>query len=438
MNITEKLHAYIDNRPVYVLGVSTEGESTARFLLSHGISLTICDKKSENELGEVYKTFKKMGAEFRLGRSYLQSIKPHSFLFRTPGMSAWLPEINHAKNSGATLTNHIQLFFSLCSSKIIGVTGTKGKGTTTTLIESILKASGNEAKIGGNIGNPPLNFIDMLTHSSSAVLELSSFQLEDVTHSPHIAVVLMVTQEHLASGSKESPNFHRNLHEYLQAKSHILKFQKSDDSAIINADYANSIGMISIGEGTKYIYSKTKKVEGAYLETDGKTFQKIKITINKITVDIGDVINAKLPGLHNRENMMAAALASYLLGVNPSIIHNTLVTFPGLEHRLELVCDIGGISYFNDSFSTTPETAIAAIKAFSRPIVLIAGGSDKGSDYTELGRTIVHSTVKSVFMIGQMRKQIKKAIDNAGGGVQLVDMGTQSISTVINKSQHIL
>lgn len=190
--------------------------------------------------------------------------------------------------------------------------------------------------------------------------------------------------------------------------------------------------MRKFGKGKKYFFSKKEKGEGAYL--DGQT---IWLTVREKQIKIGDVSKAILPGLHNRENMMAAALASYLLGAEPSVIHNILVTFPGLEHRLELVLESNGVKYYNDSFSTTPETVIAAIKAFHQPIILIAGGSEKGSDFRALGQTIAHSTVRHVLLIGQMTEKIRRAIPKPTRNLQINSLGRPSMVSIVKNAQRL-
>jgi len=224
MDIVQQLHQYIGNRSVCVVGISVEGISTAKFLLKHRVSVTVLDQKSEEALGSTYTDLASLGATFILGTDYTEHINQFAIVFRTPGMPVWHPLLVKAKESGSEISSHTKLFFKLCPSPIVGVTGTKGKGTTTTLIAEILRAGGKKAYVGGNIGTPPLEFIDQLDPLSFAVLELSSFQLEDLNTSPHVSVVLMTTQEHLASSSLDSPNYHRSIDEYIKAKSNIVAF----------------------------------------------------------------------------------------------------------------------------------------------------------------------------------------------------------------------
>lgn len=427
MDIHKKLQNYIGKKSVCIVGISVEGVSTAKFLLKHHIPVTICDQKSKEELA-IYEELLTKGAKFILGTDYTDYIQKFDIVFRTPGMPLWHQTIVNAKKHGLEITSHTKLFFKLCPSSIIGVTGTKGKGTTTTLITEILKAGGIKAYVGGNIGTPPLEFIDQLESSSYAVLELSSFQLEDLEKSPHVAIVLMTTQEHLASASLESPNYHRSIDEYLSAKLNIVKHQTHDDIAIFNADYEGSRSMVSKTSAKTYFFSKEKEVIGAYL----KQGEILCLKTNHKEVIVGDVTHAQLKGRHNRENMMAASLVTYLLGIDPSIIYQTILGFKGLEHRLEFVRSVSGVDYYNDTFSTTPETTIAAIRAFpNKNIILIAGGSNKGSNYRELGKAIVESSVKSVLLIGDMANSIDEVIQEAGGGKEVIRLGKPSMKIIV-------
>lgn len=428
MNIQNELQ----NKKIAVVGVSVEGLETVKYLSKFGLSVTVCDKKNKAELGTIYQILVKLGVKLSLDNNYLQELKNFDIVFRTPGMPLWTREIMDAKDSGVVITSQTKFFFDHCPCPIIGITGTKGKGTTTTLIFEILKKAGKKVFIGGNIGQPPLSFIDQLEPSSYAVLELSSFQLEDLDKSPHVAVVLMTTQEHLASASRENPNYHRSVEVYRAAKANIVLHQMKGDFTIINADSPHSRLMAKKTKAQVYFFSKEYPVRGIYLKDRNNL---ITIHINGKDIFIGDVSKAILKGRHNRENMMAAALTGYLLGIDKEIIFSVLMSFEGLEHRLEFVKTIHGVEYYNDTFSTTPEPAIAAIRAFpDKSIILIAGGSDKGSDYSELGKTIVNSPVKSIILIGDMAEQIEQAIKIAGGGKEIIHLNKNPMEDIVKRA----
>jgi len=337
-------------------------------------------------------------------------------VFRTPGISPLKKQLIKAKKRGVEISSQIKLFFDLCPAKIIGVTGTKGKGTTTSLIYEILKfnqlqiANSKQLKksqvfLGGNIGTPPLMFLDKLTENDIVVLELSSFQLHDLEKSPNIAVILDIKLDHL--------DYHKNRSEYVKAKKNIVKFQKKDDFVVVNMDYLTSFEFGAVSPASNILYFSRKKFVdlGAYVRWD-KDLKNGKIILNTLekTYFICKTTEVTLKGRHNLENICAAITASFVAGAKINTIKKIVAKFKGLEHRLEFVNEINGVKYYNDSFSTTPETTIAAIKSFTEPIVLIVGGSEKGSDYSELGKEIVNACVKTVIAIGLTGKKIIKSI----------------------------
>jgi UDP-N-acetylmuramoylalanine--D-glutamate ligase len=306
------------------------------------------------------------------------------------------------------LTSLTKIFFDICPCSIIGITGTKGKGTTTTLIGELLKAQGFTTWVGGNVGVPLLSKVRSMTEKDWVVYELSSFQLEDVTHSPHIAVVLGIVSEHLQTQDPLSTNYHKSFADYVDAKTNIIKFQKTSDYAIFNRDEPTSYQLRNQTKAQTFFFSKSQPVIGSYVH-NGTIIRNLS-GVEEVVVPVNALT---LRGQHNWENVTAATVAASLAGVPLSILQKVIPKFVGLEHRLEFVRSIKGVGYFNDSFSTTPETAIAAIRSFTEPVILIAGGSDKGSNYQELGKEIANSSVKAVVLIGAMAKHIQTAITKA-------------------------
>ena len=278
--------------------------------------------------------------------------------------------------------------------KILDTRGSTGTSSISHLSPSIY--------LTGNIGKTqPLEILDHLKADDWIVYELSSFQLQDLSQSPHVGTVLMTTSEHL--------DYHKDNSEYLEAKSAITKFQTDNDVAIINADYENSVKIGEQGNGKKIYFSrKADKGADCYVK-DG----------NIIIADSGFELPASellLKGEHNLENIMAAVLAAQIAGCSDDSIITAAKNFKGLEHRLEFVAEKNGIKFYNDSFSTTPETAIAAIKAFTEPEIIILGGSGKNSDFAELGKTIAGSeNIKALITIGEESEKIRASIDKAGG-----------------------
>jgi len=395
----------LPKKKVAVLGLGLEGQDLCQFLLKRRAKITVFDQKTASELGVVYKKLKLQGVKFKLGKDYLkESLTGWDFIFRSPGFYRFLPEIIEAEKKGVFVSSAAKLFFALSPARIIGVTGTKGKGTTASLIYQILKEDGRDVHLGGNIGQPMLSLLPKLKSTSTVVLELSSFQLMDFDQSPHIAVVLFITSEHL--------DYHKNKDEYIRAKANIVHHQKKGDFAILNADDSTSSSFASLTPAKIFCFSRKKKINGTYvLRSKIYLFDKI----------VGQTENLQLRGKHNWENVSAAILAASLVGAELKAIKKAVFSFTGLEHRLEPVRKFKGVEFYNDSFSTTPETAIAAIRAFDEPIILIAGGSEKGSDFTQLGKEISQSSVKTLILIGEMAGRIKKACQKAKFKGQIID-----------------
>ncbi|MCL5004168.1 MAG: UDP-N-acetylmuramoyl-L-alanine--D-glutamate ligase [Patescibacteria group bacterium] len=428
------------NKKVVVFGLGVEGFSTAKFLAENDVEFGIAEKKELSELpSEVREFVKKNKTPFKSGKTHTDKLENVSIIFRNPGIPLWNPKLQEAVKNGAEVSSQTKLFFELCPCPIIGVTGTKGKGTAATLIYEMLKASGRDVYLGGNIGQPPLEFINKLTKDSVVVLELSSFQLEDLTQSPHAAVVLMVTQEHLDSQSPDSPNYHRSLKGYLEAKKNLVRFQNADDLAVINYDFPASRVLSEDTKAKTYFFSTREKIEkGAFIEGE-----KLILKVNGLGQELCKKTDVFLCGEHNIQNILAASLASLLLGVGKETIINVIKSFKGLEHRLEFVREFKGVKYYNDSFSTTPETAIAAIKSFTEPEILILGGSEKGSDYGDLGRLVAQSlNIKAVILIGVTAPKIKEAIrrgltsSTTGLKFNLVE-GLSSMKEIVEKASSL-
>ncbi len=352
------------NKKIAILGWGVDTQDVAPWLKKQGAKIAILDESRGDKFDDLDK---------------------YDLLVRSPGVYRYREELIKTKTE---ITSKTKIFFDVCPAKIIGVTGTKGKGTTATLIYEILKSAGKKAFLGGNIGTGMFDKLDKLDESGWVILELSSFQLIDLQKSPRIAVVLMVTSEH--------QDWHKSIKEYIDAKKNIVVHQKSSDFAIVNKDYPNSV---AIG----------------------------KAATGKVTWISGQNINLKtrLCGDHNKENIAAAIAVAKIIGVPyQEVVRN----FKGLEHRLEEVSSQNGVIFINDSFSTTPETAIAAIKSFTEPIILIVGGSSKNSDFTELTQTINKTkNIKLIIEIGVEGPKIVREVR----GVRVV-RGEENMDKIVN------
>ncbi len=414
------------NKKIAVLGLGVEGIASFEYFKDKGALLWVLDRRQREDLDQDLLTrAEATGAQFILGRDYLQNLTDYNIIMRSPGIKVLTPELLEAEKHGVIITSQTKLFFDLCPAQIIGVTGTKGKGTTSTLIYEMLKTAGKDVFLGGNIGVPPLTFLDKLQSSSWVVLELSSFQLQDLHKSPHIAVMLMTTSEHL--------DHHETVEEYIDAKRNILRFQKSEDFAILNRDYPASNESDIYTDGKIFLVSRERETDNACFSTGGKIIVR-KNGSDDVVADTKDIL---LPGKHNLENVCAAVMAAKLAQVGSKHIVTVLQSFTGLEHRLELVREIDGVKYYDDSFSTTPETAIAAIEAFPNPKILILGGSNKGSDFTDLGRTLREDeSIKAIIGVGEEWYRIKEELGSRGAQMLLIE-GADDMKMIVSAAAKI-
>ncbi len=412
----------LESKLVGVLGYGQEGKAIASYLVKHGINPVLFDQRPWENWGQTEKTaIKKSGLNFIFGPDAFKELTGFDAVFRSPGIK--IANITTAvKGRLPIVTSQTKWFFEHCPAKIIGVTGTKGKGTTASLTSEILEKNfqhpisraRSRVYLTGNIGETqPLEILDGLTENDWVVYELSSFQLQDLDRSPYIAVVLMVTSEHL--------DYHEDENEYVEAKSAITKYQTKKNFAVINADFGNSTKIGGYGEGKKLYFSRKR--------TDVDCFTDAANLIGPgIQYPISDI---QLRGSHNLENIMAATLAAQCAGAAPEVIGTTAINFKGLEHRLEFVSEADGVRYYNDSFSTTPETAIAAMRSFTEPTIVILGGSGKNSDFTELGKTVTNmKNIKAVILIGEEGPRIKTAIARAGKFAGRLLEGARSMADI--------
>ncbi len=390
------------NKKIAVIGGGLEGKSSVEFFKRNGADVEIRDQNQ--------------------GEDYLEDLEKFDLIIRSPGVK--LSDLE-GKVDRKKISSQTKIFMDLCPCAVIGVTGTKGKGTTSSLIYEMLKAEGRDAYLGGNIGVPPLDFLEKLTSNSWVVLEMSSFQLADLEKSPHIAVMLMVTSEHM--------DYHNDINEYVESKRNILSHQTENDFAIVNRDYPPSNESDILTEGKVYYVSREREVEEGCFALGNQVI----LRTNGNSIPIIDTRELLLRGDHNQENVCAATIAAYLAGVRVGTIIKTLQSFKGLEHRLELVAKINGVEYYNDSFSTTPETAIAAIKSFKNPEILVLGGSTKNSDFAELGKVIGEAeNIKAIIQIGEEWNRIKAEIKTVRPETLIIE-GAKNMEQVITAASKI-
>ena len=382
----------LQGKRIAVLGLGVSNRPLVRLLLSHACDVLGCDRTPREKSDEEILELEKQGCKLRVGENYLEDIQA-DLVFRTPGMHPGNPALVKLAEGGAHITSEMEVFFELCPCKIIAVTGSDGKTTTTTLISELLKAAGKTVWLGGNIGTPLLPICGKIAESDFAVVELSSFQLMDMRRSAHIAVVTNLAPNHL--------DMHKDMQEYVDAKKNIFLHQSKDDKLIVNAD--NAITAPFVGGGVTRYFARVGKtdngicMDGDFLCRDGEK-----------VLDKKDIL---IPGEHNVENYMAAILAVEGI-VDDETVRNVARTFGGVEHRIELVREKDGVRFYNDSIASSPSRTIAGLRSFPEKVMLIAGGYDKHIPFDVLGPEVCEH-VKAVYLNGATADKIRAAIEAA-------------------------
>jgi len=397
MTLQEYLNA-IHNKSVAVIGIGVSNTPLIRLLLDNGIDLTACDKRSREDLGELGDELAAKGCKLQLGENYLQDLK-QDIIFRTPGLRPDVPELLAAIEQGSVLTSEMEVFFEVCPCPIIAVTGSDGKTTTTTIIAELLKAAGNTVHVGGNIGNPLLCEADRMKPTDYAVLELSSFQLMTMTHSPHIAVVTNLAPNHL--------DMHHGMEEYVASKENIFRHQNAGDIAVFNLDNEITRGQAERAVGKALYFSRREEPkEGVFLRGEDIIVRRADSERKLMTTK-----DIRIPGVHNVENYMAAIAAVDGL-VSDEVIVKFAREFGGVEHRIEWVRTYRGVKFYNDSIASSPSRCIAGLRSFPQKVILIAGGYDKHIPFDVLGPEIVEH-VKLLVLCGATAEKIRAAVVNA-------------------------
>lgn len=403
---------------IAILGFGVEGKDAAQYFLSRGAEITVFDKKEKNEIDT--SGFDEI--KWKLGGNYLSDgLEGFDLIVRSPGVRPDLAQIIEAVDKGSKLTSTTKIFFDDCIKPIIAVTGTKGKGTTSSLIAEGLKACGKKVILLGNIGEPMLESLDQANKSDYVVLELSSFQTMDLTKSPHIAVVTNITSDHM--------DWHKNQDEYEKAKEQLWKNQVLADFLVLNWNDATSKKLSTVSNGVVVWYSSFYTPE-AYVYTKGNEIWSKGLYI-------GNASELKIPGKHNLENALAAIAVARLAKADIEKAWKGIISFEGLEHRLEKVAEIEGVLWVNDSFATNPEPTLAAIASFEQPKVMILGGSSKGASFDAMAQKIVESNVRGVVLIVDEAENIKRALVKAGYKQSLLHGNKRKMVSGKSKSEPI-
>lgn len=395
-------------RRVAVLGAGKEGFSSAVYLVKHGADVTVCDVAPT-----LPERWNDLSVSSRLGVGYLDGLSEFEIIVRSPGIPYLTTQVQEAKQSGSILTSQTIMFFDACPVPIVGVSGTKGKGTTASLIARMIEESGQRAWLGGNIGTPFLDFLELIKPGELVVAELSSFQLQDLPCSPHVAVITNLELDHL--------DHHQSVEEYHAAKRPMVSFQERGDVAILNADDEAVMGeMAGEGRSLKRFFSLRPLKADAYPYQD-----RVCISRDSALTDVCELSDIIIRGPHNLKNVLAACLAADTLGVSAQSMRRAIKSYRGLPHHLEVVETREGVTYVDDSYATTPTATIPALESFTEPIVLVAGGHDKGLDYRSLAEAIKREGVRAVVLVGEVGPRIKDALKKSHAPTKVVSVDSK-------------
>ena len=389
----------IKGKKVTFVGIGTSNIPLIEMFAEKGAIVSACDRQTYEKLGENAIRAEKAGAKLILGDDYLKNIDT-DILFRSPGTPFYKEELEDLKKKGVVVTSEMEVFFDLCPCKIIAITGSDGKTTTTTIISELLKAQGYNVHLGGNIGKPLLPEIESINADDYAVVELSSFQLISMRKSPEISVVTNLAPNHL--------DIHKDMQEYVDSKKNIVLHQNAFSKTVLNLDNDISNSFEAYVRGQLVKFSRQADVSnGAYLEDGMIIYNDYGKKTN--VVSIKDI---KIPGMHNVENYMAAISAVWDL-VTVENIKNVAKNFGGVAHRAEFVREINGVRYYNDSIASSPtRTASGTLSLYDEKIIIIAGGYDKHIPYEPLG-PVICDKVKTLILLGDTAEKIKEAVVNS-------------------------
>jgi len=402
-------------KKVAVCGLGVSNIPLIRILRSRGIEVEARDRKTEDELGDTAVLLRGMGAKLICGDGYLNDIDA-DIIYRSPGMRHDLPQFERAVQNGAVLTSEMEAFFEVCPCTVIGVTGSDGKSTSSTVISRMLENAGYRTWLGGNIGMPLLDKVPEMEPDDYVVVELSSFQLMTMRKSPHISVITNVTPNHL--------DVHKDMDEYIEAKQRIFSFRTDGGRTVLNWDNQVTRNYALSAKGAIFFFSSRQTHEeiceaaGQLGITDFGRVSTVTLRNGVITVNKGvkhgpervvDISDIKIPGMHNVENYMAAIAA--VEGIVPcSTVVETARTFEGVEHRIEFVGEYDGVRYYNDSIASSPTRTIAGLRSFPQKVILIAGGYDKHLSYDPLAQ-VMPSHVKALVLMGATKGKIRASVE---------------------------
>ncbi len=404
----EEFERYIRGKKVAIIGMGVSNIPLLDYLYNKGSKVIVFDRRALSDINqEAVSKINQYSFELIYGENSLDELVGFDIIFRSPSCRPDTPQIVKEVERGAIVTSEIEMVLKLTPCKIIGITGTEGKTTTTSIIHAIIQKSGKKCFLGGNIGKPIFTQIKDMKKEDIVVLELSSFQLMEVDVSPEIAVVTNIFPDHL--------DVHKSYEEYRETKKNIFKFQKENGIVVLNHDNEFTRDFAKEAEEKVVFFSSNEKLQNGYIYD--KSDETIKYCEDGVRRHILKKEDIKLRGIHNYENICSAlAATSSIVDVDVQI--QAIKEFNGVEHRLEFVRELNGVKWYNDSIGTSPASTIAGLKSFNEDIVLLAGGSDKGLDYEEIGKVIA-SKVKVLILTGPTSSKIEEATKKALNGKQI-------------------
>ena len=392
----------LKGKKVLVVGAAKTGLSTARFLLRRGADVTVTDSKEKDKFNGDLDELLKNGVRAVLGN--YPDVQPgiYDLLVVSPGVPPSVAPLVSARQQGIPVTGELELVYRYARTPIVAITGTNGKTTTTSLVGEIFKAAGRRTLVGGNIGTTLVDVIEDYGPQDIIVAEVSSFQLETAEQfRPRVAVILNIAPDHL--------DRHGTIENYTATKALIFARQGPGDFTVLNYDDPGTRALAGQVPGQVIFFSRRHSLEeGVLVQGD-----RIIVRLASVQTDVLGTGELAIPGAHNLENALAAVATAFVMGVAPTVLAQTLRSFAGVEHRLETVADINGVRYINDSKGTNPEASIKALEAFDRPIVLLAGGRNKGSDFTAFSRR-VREKVRVLVLLGECADEIERSAREEG------------------------
>ena len=389
----EEFKEFIKNKNVAVVGIGVSNIPLIKFLVKLGANVTAFDKKTKDELGDIAEEFEKINVKLELGENYLDNLTGFDVVFKTPSMRIDCDALLRVKKEGAYITSEMEEFVRYCRGKIFGITGSDGKTTTTTIISKLLIEQGYKTWVGGNIGNPLFANIEEIKEEDKVVLELSSFQLMTMNSPIDVAVVTNLAPNHL--------DMHKDMEEYIDSKKNIFLYQSENDILVINRENDITHNFVNEAKGKVVEFSSKREIEdGAYLKNDVLYLNSKEICKKE------DIV---IKGIHNVENYLAAFLATQN-DVSIEVMKKVAMNFTGVEHRCELVREVDGVKYYNDSIASSPTRTLAGLKAFEKKVILIAGGYDKHLPFEPLAEE-GYPYIKELILLGATKEKIKEAFD---------------------------